>query len=92
MREWFPPHIAGRKRKNIQFLLIRLTKEMNPLADTVLKLLPQEDVKIALQDRRSCRTPTTSITNNESHAILSEDTKISSVMEENSKPAVCPDK
>ena len=71
-------------------MLIRLTKEMNPLADTVLKLLPQEDVKIALQDRRSSRTPTTSITDNESHAILSEDTKISS--EENSKPAVSPDK
>ena len=91
LRNWFPPHIAGRKRKNIQFLLIRLTKEKNPLADSVLKFLPQEDVKIALQDRQSSRTSTSGIKNNESGEIRGEDTTIPSGMEEDSKPDVCPD-
>ena len=51
--------MAGRKRKNIQFLLIRLTKDINQLAESVFDLLPKEDVRVALQDRhRSSLTAT----------------------------------
>lgn len=55
LSSWFPSHIAGRKRKNLQFLLIRLTKEINPVADSILELLPKEDVRLALQDRPRCK-------------------------------------
>lgn len=41
--------MASRKRKDIQSQLIRLTVEKNPLAESVLKLLPQEDVRLAFQ-------------------------------------------
>ena len=87
LSNWFPPHIAGRKRRNIQFLLIRLTKEMNPLADNVLKLLPREDVRIALLDRQSNRT--TGSTNKENGENRSKE---NTAMEEDGKPGVCLDK
>lgn len=41
--------MANRKRKDIQYLLIRLTKEKNNSADSILRLLPENDVRIALQ-------------------------------------------
>lgn len=43
--------MANRKRKDIQYLLIRLTKEKNYSADSILRLLPENDVRIALQTR-----------------------------------------
>ena len=52
MHNWFPPYMAGRKRKDIQHLLIQLTKEKNPNPDQVLKLLPPDDVRVALNGKR----------------------------------------
>lgn len=88
---WFPSYIAGRKRKNIQFLLIRLTKEMNPMADSVLDLLPKEDVKIALQDRQHCRAlPALSVTNNRAGEIQKAATVAEMAMAEDGKSNVAP--
>ena len=52
MLNWFLPYMAGRKRKDIQQLLIRFTKEMNPGADMVLNLLPADDVRVALTEKK----------------------------------------
>ncbi|KAI9565273.1 hypothetical protein GHT06_009058 [Daphnia sinensis] len=93
LSSWFPSHIAGRKRKNIQFLLIRLTKEMNLMADSVLDLLPKEDVRIALQDRQRCRAlPASSATNNHGGEIQKADTvaEEEEAMEEDGKSDMVP--
>ncbi|XP_057373751.1 sentrin-specific protease 6-like [Daphnia carinata] len=89
LSNWFPSYIAGRKRKNIQFLLIRLTKEMNPTADSVLDLIPKEDVKIALQDRQHS-LPALSATNNHGSEIQKAGTVAEEAMEEDGKSNVAP--
>ncbi|EFX65750.1 hypothetical protein DAPPUDRAFT_117019 [Daphnia pulex] len=86
LSNWFPPHIAGRKRKNIQFLLIQLTKGTNPSADQVLNLLPRDDVRIALQDR----SKTAAATNKENGENGSENK--TEAMEEDGKSEVFLDK
>lgn len=53
MHNWFSPYMAGKKRKDIQHLLIRLTKENSSNADQVLKLLPSGDVKVALSCKQT---------------------------------------
>lgn len=89
LSSWFPSYIAGRKRKNIQFLLIRLTKEMNPSADSVLNSLPKEDVKIALQDRQRSQTlPTLSTANNQDGAMQRADAVATEAMMEDGKASV----
>lgn len=45
LTNWFSSCVAGKKRKAIQLLLTQLTKETNPQADSVLELLPKEDVE-----------------------------------------------
>lgn len=45
LTSWFSSDVTTKKRKEIQLLLIGLTKEINPLADSVLDLLPKEDVE-----------------------------------------------
>lgn len=39
LKKWFPSHAVRQKRKEIQGLLISLTKQLNPSAAAVLKLL-----------------------------------------------------
>ncbi len=79
--------MAGRKRKNIQFLLIRLTKETNQLAESVLDLLPKEDVRVALQDRRrSLLVSPATVTCEKNNETQKTDTTLSVAMTNEEKP------
>lgn len=64
---------------------------MNPMADSVLDLLPKEDVKIALQDRQHCRAlPALSVTNNRAGEIQKAATVAEEAMAEDGKSNVAP--
>lgn len=57
LASWFSSSVAGNKRKSIQFLLIRLTKERNPQAETVLDFLSKDDVRMALSEQSDTCLP-----------------------------------
>lgn len=59
MKKWFPSLVIKQKRKEIQNLLISLTKELNAAAADVLKLLgaDEEEMDVSDVDNRDKNLP-----------------------------------
>lgn len=57
MKKWFPASSIKEKRKEIQQLLVRLAKELNPAAAPLLKLLGTDE-EMDTSDKNDCEETT----------------------------------